>query len=517
MSSDTGSGPSPQEAGAVGRKVAVGAAFMITGRLVIRLLSVINLLILARLLPPGEFGIVVLASVAFAILETLTAMNYFLALARRPTIDQDVYDSAWTMNILRCLLLGAVVAATADLQAGLLGDARVGPILLVVAAGVALDGLHSVGLIRLQRELRYDAMFRFQVVSRVVAFVVTLALAFWMQNYWCLVLGNIAAKLVTIPYSYWLAPQMPRFSLRHAGELLHFSKWMVAVNACQAVEAQAANLSLGRFAGVQPLGMWSVSYQLAATPVTELAVPVRGPIYAGYAQIQHDRPALQRHFLTGFGLLGAVVTPLSVGIALVAPQLEVLALGPTWAGAAVLIALCAIYALLDCMAHFTGGIFYVLDAQNRLARTYAVLTMLRVAAVVPAAILGGAVGVGVAMLTVSLVSCVVWHWRTAVLLGTGLRDAWVQVWRSLAAASAMAAVVVAVQLSLPPPAGTLMALLELAALAACGAVVHVAAQWVLWRLSGSPDAAERRILTSAAALVGRLRARIGAAPAQRAG
>lgn len=515
MNAEAGAPKPPPEA--VGRKVAVGAAFMITGRLVIRLLSVINLLILARLLPPGEFGIVVLASVAFAILETLTAMNYFLALARRPSIDRDVYDSAWTMNILRCLVLGAAVAATADVQAGLLGDERVGPILLVVAAGVVLDGLHSIGLIRLQRELRYDVMFRFQVVSRVVAFVVTLVLAFWLQNYWCLVLGNIAAKFVTIPYSYWLAPDRPRFSLRHAGELLHFSKWMLAVNACQAIEAQAANLSLGRLAGVQALGMWSVSYQLAATPVTELAVPVRGPIYAGYAQIQHDRVALQRHFLTGFGLLGAVIVPLSVGIALVAPQLETLALGPAWAGAAILIALCAIYALLDCMAHFTGGIFYVLDGQDRLARTYAVLTVLRIAAVVPAAHYGGVVGVGFAMLAVSAVSCVVWHWRTAVLLGTTLGDAWVQVWRSLAAACVMVAAVVAVQIALPPPAGTLLAILELLGLAACGAVVHIAAQWVLWRLSGCPDAAERRLLDSALALLARLRARLPAAPTPRNG
>jgi O-antigen/teichoic acid export membrane protein len=491
----------------VGRKVAVGAAFMLLGRLLMRVISVINILILARLLVPDDFGIVMLAAVAIAVLETLTAMNYALALVRRPEITRALYDTAWTMNILRCLLLGVIVAATAEWQAGLLGDPRAGPILMVVALNIALDGFTSVGLIRLQREMRFDLLFRFQVVGKLAAFVVVLALAVTLQNYWCLVLGNLASKLITVPYSYWLAPHTPRLSLKHARELLHFSKWMVAVNACMVVEAQIANLALGRFVGVRALGMWGVSYQLAAVPVTELAVPIRQPIFAGYAQVQHDRPVLRGHYLAGFGLLAAAVVPLSVGIALVSPQLEPLALGPNWVGAAPLIAICALYALVECLAHFTGAIFYIHDAQDRMARIYAALMALRIACVIPGAMLFGLHGVGAAMLATSLVGFVVWHWRTAQLLEMPATAVVAELWRPLAAAAVMAAVVIALQLALPAASGAAGLLGQLLLLAATGAAAHIGTQLLLWRVAGTPDAAERRLIAMAQGALERLRRR----------
>ncbi len=496
---------------AVARKVAVGAAFMVSGRIAIRLISIVNILILARLLVPDDFGIVILAAVAIAVLESLTATNYALALVRRPTIERDYYDTAWTMNALRCLLLGAAVAATAEWQAAFLGDPRVGPILLVVALTIALDGFASVGLIRLQRDMRFNALARFQVVSKIVTFLLGLALALALQNYWCLVLGNLAARLFTVPYSYWLAPHAPRLCLRHWRELLHFSKWMVVVNACQVVEAQLANFSLGRFVGTRALGMWGVSYQLAAVPVTELAVPVRAPIFAGYAQVQHDPALLRAHYLAGFGLLAAAVVPLSVGMALVAPQLERLALGPNWAGAAPLIAICALYALIECLAHFTGSIFYIRDAQDRLARVYVVLMAIRLAVVVPGAMLFGIWGVGAGMLATSLLGCLVWHWRTAAMLEMDRAAPAREIWRPLAAASIMAAVLLPIQLALPADGGALLLLGQLALLAALGAALHVGAQLLLWRLAGAPEAAERRLLELARAGLGRVLARRGAA------
>jgi PST family polysaccharide transporter len=254
--------------------------------------------------------------------------------------------------------------------------------------------------------------------------------------------------------------------------------------------------------------MWGVSYQLAAVPVTELAVPIRQPIFAGYAQVQNDRPLLRAHYLTGFGLLATAVIPLSVGMALVSPQLEPLLLGPSWAGAAPLIAICALYALIECLAHFTGSIFYIHNAQDRMAMIYSALMVLRIALVVPAAYFLGVYGVGGAMLATSLVGCLVWHWRTALLLGMPATAVVAELWRPLAAAAVMAAVVIALQLALPAASGAAGLLGQLLLLAATGAAVHTALQLALWRLSGSPAGGEQRILAAASGLLAKARHRM---------
>lgn len=493
----------------IGRKVAVGAAFMVLGRLVVRSISVVSTLLLVRLLEPEDFGLIALAGAAVAMADILTTTGYANVLVRRAEVERSLYDTAWTMNVLRCLMLGALVALTADWQARLLGDARLGPVMQVIALTIMLDGLTSVGLIRLQRELRFDLLFRQQIAFRLLAFLAAVTLAWATGSYWCLVVGNLISKVVIVPCSYWLAPHRPRLCLRHWRELLSFSKWMFALNLCSLADGQAPNLIIGRILGIQPVGTYNVAFQIAATPVTELAVPIRGPIYAGYARVLHDAALLRRQFVDGFGLLAAVLLPLSVGIALVAPEVERLALGPAWSGTAPVIALCALYALVDAMAHFTFNIFTILDRQRRLAGIYAATVAIRLPAVVLAALGSGLVGVMAMLLATSVLNLVVWFWQASRLLGLhGLALA-AQLWRSVAAAAAMAAVVAASRAWLPAAASqddALGNLRLLAQLALLGAAVHVGTQGLLWRLAGAPPGAETQLAATAMRVLRRVRA-----------
>lgn len=493
----------PGETQGIGRKVVVGSAFMVAARLAVRGIGIISSLILVRLLQPEDFGLVALAAAFIAIVEVMTQTGVGMAVVRQADADRDYYDTAWTLNLLRGLLLGGLLAATAEWQAALLGDPRISAIVLVVALSTALSGLASPGWFRMQRELRYNKIFQMQIITQILSFSISLILAFTLLNYWCLVLGNLFASLVAIPIGYWMAPYKPRLCLARWKELLHFSKWMLASNACGAIEGQAANLTIGRFVGLPALGMWQVSWQFAAVPVTELAVPIRGPVYAGYARVRHDPELLKRHFLGGLGLVATAIIPLSIGIALVAPEIERIALGPAFAGSAIFIALCALYVMIDALGHFTFNLFIILGAQHRMVAIHALLVLLRVPAVVAGALLAGVPGVGFALVATALFGALAWHRDMARILDYGFTEVWAVLWRSLTAAAVMCGVVLALRGMLPPQSGLLDALLTLAVLAACGAATHVGTQVLAWMLAGRPAGAERQLLD----LVGQFLAR----------
>jgi O-antigen/teichoic acid export membrane protein len=494
------------------RRVARSAAFMIAGRLVVRSLSIVSMLLIARLLLPEDFGLVALAAAAIAFAEVLSVTNYALVLVRRPDVTRDLYDAAWTLNLLRSLLLGSIVAASAHWQAAWLGDERVAAILMVVALGIALDGFTSIGMARLQRELRFDLIFRFQVIGKLVAFAFAIFFALILQNYWCLVLGNLAAKVVCVPYSYSLAPHRPRPTLRGAGQLMQFSGWMLTINLLTTADAHGSNMMLGRWAGVQALGSYQMAYFLAAVPVHEVGVPVRQPIYSGYAQVQHDMAMLRRHFLGGFGLIATLLIPLSVGIAVTAPLVGRIALGPSWSHVTTLIVLCALYSLVEAMAAFSTNVFFVLDRLKPYVRTLAILVGLRLPLVLLGVMYWGALGMAVVMLATALPSALLWHSQVCRLLGHRLRDVAAETWRSLAAAGVMAVVVLAVS---PPGDAALMGLGEalhrFIVLAVFGAVTHVGSQALLWWLSGRPDGAELRVIDLARRALRTFRSRRDAA------
>jgi O-antigen/teichoic acid export membrane protein len=505
--------PKPDGRHAIRRKVAAGAAFMIAGRLAVRSVSIVSTLILARLLVPEDFGLVALASSIFMIMDLLSSTNFALVVVRRSEVDRSFYDTAWTMNLLRSLLLAAVVCLTAPFQADLLGDARLAPLLLLIGFNVALDGLTSIGFARLQREFRFDLLFRYQVVGRLTAFAITVVIAAAWQSYWALILGNVIAKVVSLPYGYWLAPHRPRLSLKHWRELLSFSKWSIALNACLIADGQGPNLVLGRLLGAPAVGSYNIAYQVAATPVTEIAVPIRGPLYSGYAGTAHDKALLSGEFLSGFGILFTALVPLSVGIALVAPEIQRIALGPKWAGIAPFMTLCALYALIDAIGHFTFNLFTVLDRMARFTGMYAVMMMVRVPAVIAGAMWWGTEGALAAMLATGILNALVWHAAAGRLVGHSLLDVFRLAWRPILAALVMVAAVLGLRGVLPPQGGDFaMAVRDLVVLASAGAVAHVATQMVLWRLAGAPASAERRLLRVATGLCARFRTRSLAVP-----
>lgn len=487
------------EAQTVGRRVVISSIFMVVGRVAIRLIGVVSTLILVRLLVPEDFGVIGVAASAVTVAETITQMNLGMAVVRHQVADRAIFDTAWTLNLLRSLLLGGLLAGSAPWLSDMLSDARVGPVVVAVALTIVLDSLHSPGLFRLQRALRFDQIFRFEIAVKLTAFAITITLALVLRNYWCLVLGNLLSRAITIPLSYWVAPHRPRLTLTAGWELLHFSKWMLAENLCGAVDGQVGNLSIARLAGLPALGMWQISWQVAAMPVTELAVPIRGPIFSGYAKVQHDRALLREHFLSGFGFLIAIITPLSAGVALVAPEIERLALGAAFAGAAPLIVLCALYVYADAVAHFTLNLFVVLDAQRLMVVMHAVLVLIRVPVVIAGAWFAGAEGAGAALVATGFLNSVVWHATVARRLGHRLTDVWAEAWRSVSAALVMTGVVLAVRGALPSPSADIpSAVFDLGTLACIGAIVHVAVQYALWRIVGSPPrTAEARLISIA--------------------
>lgn len=487
--------------------MAIGAAFMVGGRLIIRLISVISTLLLVRLLVPEDFGIIALAAAVFSVAETLTATGYAVLLVRRATVDRDAYDTAFTLNLMRCLLLGGLTAATAPLQMWLFDEPRIGPVLMVIGLTVALDGLMSIGLARLQRELRFHLLFRQQVLMRLLSFAFTILFALWLGNYWCLVLGNLVAKLFVIPYSYVIAPHRPRLTLKLWREFLGFSVSMIGSNVCTALDYQAPSLGLGVMGNVTDVGRYNVAYQIGATPVTEIGLPISQPLYAGLARVQGEPEKLRANFVESLSVLLTILAPLSVGIALVSPEIERIGLGANWVGTAPLIALCALYALTDS---FGGAVFNAFALKDRIGdwvRIYAGVVVVRVGCIILGFHWGGPIGLLFGMLASGCVKVALFHTAASRLLGHRWSDIIGATYRPALAAAAMAAAVLALRSALPADQpGVLDDTWRLLLVAAFGAAICVGAQGLLWWIAGRPAGAEQRLAGLAGTALGRFRA-----------
>jgi O-antigen/teichoic acid export membrane protein len=498
----------------LGARVAKSAAWMVMKRLAFKGIGLISTLILVRLLAPEAFGLAAIASTAYDALNTISEFSFSLALVKMKNPTRAHFDSAWTLIVLRGFVIGAIMFASAPWIAELMREPRLTDITRVMAIYPILWGFENIGLIEFQRNLRFDRLFVYDVMGKIAGFIVVIPAALILHNAWAVVIGTIAPKVVQIPASYIMHPYRPRFSLKAGRELLNFSKWLFATNILSLANDYMVTILIGRIGGAGSVGLFRTAEQIGILPVSEVAAPIRGPMYSGYAKVLHDKDRLCGYVIDGLALTLMVITPLSIGIALTANLIEQVALGQEWAGAAPYIQVCAFYALFQGIGEFTHNLYIVKDRQRRFVEIMTLTVIIRLGLVLWAGFAYGAIWAAGMFALTSFFSSALWFAQLTVLIGLSLKRTFAAVWRTLLATAIMAACVSYFLWVWPDSGYAAARAVRLVLSVGLGGAVYLGALLGLWVISARPAGPENHALMAIRQLIARLHRSNKAAPAQ---
>ncbi len=193
-------------------------------RLTVRSIGLVSMVVLARLLLPADFGLVVLASMLVGLVELASEFEFATYLIREQRIDRSYYDTAWTLSLLRGGLVAVVLVVSASAAADFFAEPRLQNVLYALALASLITGLANIGIVDFQKSLNFDRDFRLTVQTKLVSFAITMLLAVLLRNYWALVIGILSGRCAALLFSYTMHPYRPRISLVRTGAILRFSE-----------------------------------------------------------------------------------------------------------------------------------------------------------------------------------------------------------------------------------------------------------------------------------------------------
>ena len=118
------------------QRVAFAGAWALGLRVTGRVLTTVRIIVLARLLTPVAFGLVGVALLAVELIERFTRLGVSAALIQRKEDIKDYLDTAWTMVVIRGLVLGGLLFSSAPFVAGLFNAPAARPV--IQAMGIVL-------------------------------------------------------------------------------------------------------------------------------------------------------------------------------------------------------------------------------------------------------------------------------------------------------------------------------------------------------------------------------------------
>jgi len=310
--------------GSLGRKAMRSGVWIMGSAVATHVLRFVQMLILVRLLVPGDFGIMRIAGFIIHGIDVFSSLGLGWALIHRKDVSEETLSTAWTMGLLRAAAIYAAIFFCAPWVAGFYKTPVVSPILRVVALRIVLAAAaNTSGVVMLRKELQFHKHETYEAACNAFSILVTVVAAYYLRSAWALAVGQVAFGAIRVVGSYWVHPFRPRFFLdrKIAGSLWRYGWHIMFAGIVIYLKTEGDDMIVGKMTDEKALGLYALAYTLSNMPATFITHTISGAGFSLYSKLQDNREHLGRAFIRVFRLNAALAVPAALGMAILAPDI----------------------------------------------------------------------------------------------------------------------------------------------------------------------------------------------------
>ncbi len=228
-------------------------------------------LVLTRLLFPEAFGVMTLVSVFLVGLAMFSDVGVGPSISQHKRGDEAAFlNTAWTINVLRGVVLWLATCAVAWPAASFYGATELAALLPVAGLTLLIAGFNPTRIDTANRHLLLGRVTVLDLMAQVIGIVAMVVLAVMMRSVWALVVGALLGSVAKLVLTWAYLPGMRnglRWERAAAFDLVHFGKWIFASTACGFLLSQGDKAIFGAHLSLQALGVYNIGFFLASFPI----------------------------------------------------------------------------------------------------------------------------------------------------------------------------------------------------------------------------------------------------------
>lgn len=467
-------------------KIARGALWMVSLRLLIKSIGFISTFILVRILSPDDFGVMALAMTVYAGAQLLNEFGFDTVLIQNQSATDDFFHTAWTINLLFSILSALFVYLISDWVVRLYEEPRLEIVLIVLSIALIFNGMRNIGIVQFRKHMEFEKEFKYEIAIKLCSFVVTIVFALSLKSYVALFLGILAGSLSGLVLSYIMHPFRPRLSLVKWRALFSVSVWLYVNNFLIYLNTHSQSMVLGRVSDVRNVGLYAVSSEVGTVVRDELIAPINRASYPGYSKIAADNDQLASTYLRVLGTILLVSLPSGLGMYAIAPAMVPVVFGDGWDDTVTILQYIVLSSVFDSFNTNLAYVYYALGKQRITTYVMAARVVIFLPMLYYFSYQFGAEGAGIAMLASSVAFFPIIQYVFYKQTGIGIYKTLNVFWRPVLASICMVIVVYYARISIVLP-GTI---LDVFSLVIIGILIYVVSLYYFWVMSGRPFGAE---------------------------
>ncbi|WP_216641129.1 lipopolysaccharide biosynthesis protein [Solibacillus sp. R5-41] len=406
----------------------------------------IVMIILARMLLPEEFGLIVLVSIFITIAGVIAQSGFNTALIQKKKVDEIDFSSVFYLNLFVTIILYVILYISAPYIASFFDHPQLTLVLRILSLTLFFSTFNSIQNAVIARNMQFKKLFVSSLGGVVISGIVGIAMAYANFGIWSLVVQQLTNQLIftaTLWYTVKWKPQL-FFSIERLISLFSFGWKLLASALIDTIYSNIRSLLIGKMFSPVMLGFYNRGEQFPSILIGNINGSIQSVIFPALSSQQDNKQRIKEMVRRSIVTSSFIVFPMMIGLAVIAEPLVKIMLTEKWLPAVPFLQIfCAVYALWPL--HTAN-----LQAINALGRSDIFLKLEIIKKIIGLGILLIGIPFGVhAMAIGSFVGGIIAVFLNAypnlTLLNYSVKEQWKDIMPSLLIALTMGAIVFSVQ------------------------------------------------------------------------
>lgn len=359
-------------------------------------LQLAMLVVVARLVGPEEIGLVGIALLVLSGVKKFTNIGLNDALVQQAEENVDEHlNTVWVLEIARGVLIFVVLFFAAPIVGEMVfSEPRATDLIRAIGVSPLILGFRNPAMVYFQKSLDFHKEFVYRVGGSIAQVGVAIGYALIWPSAWALVFGYIAKDLGRCIASYAMDSFRPQLKFKRdsARDLVNYGKWITGSSILFFLYSEGDDAFIGWLIGPAALAFYQYGYRFSNAPATELGNVISSVMFPALSQVQEDSELLRQGFLRTIRVTSFVAAPVSVGIAVVAPDFVMTLFGPDWMQMVVPMQILSIYGFLRALGKTFGPVWKTLNRPDLVTKLSGLRVVLLAALIWPVTDMYGIAG-----------------------------------------------------------------------------------------------------------------------------
>lgn len=276
-----------------------GGIWVLIRQFIVRLISIIQLIVLAWYLSPSQIGLFSIALMVQLLIESLSQLGFNQSLIQQRTVLNEDLNTLFVVNLIRGVLLFLLTLALSFPVSLFMNEPRSINLILLISLYPILKCLHNPAFFMLNKKLDQKKELPFYIFGSISNFISSLYLAINNFGAISLVVGLLVQSLCQLILSYKAYPFKPKleYSKKSFQRMFKFGKWMLISQGIKYFSNNSPIWVIGNMLGVNSLGNFHIASRSSQAIGNEFISVISTVTFPTFSILNNDVFKLQKVYL----------------------------------------------------------------------------------------------------------------------------------------------------------------------------------------------------------------------------